>query len=212
MFENRHKWLRPGTGSIGRPGKRSPSARLLENAPSVSPVRTAAAAHSPQRHSVLTDQEDAHRYKPFNHLARRAGAVRSHQLPLSEYAVLGFEYGYAGRTRHAELWEAQFGDFANGAQIIIDQYISLGRTKWCASPASSVSCPTDTTVRGRNIPRRGSSAICNVRRRQHPGRQLHHAGQLLPHFAAPAETQFPQAAHPDDAQVAAASQACGVAA
>jgi len=84
-----------------------------------------------QRHSVLIDQETEGRYTPFNHL--RDGQARYEVINsmLSEEAVLGFEYGYSLAEPNAlTLWEAQFGDFANGAEVVFDQFISSGERKW----------------------------------------------------------------------------------
>jgi 2-oxoglutarate dehydrogenase E1 component len=88
-----------------------------------------------QRHAILYDQEDAHRYVPLNHVAGgEAGGQARFQVYdslLSEYAALGFEYGYSVEEPDAlVLWEAQFGDFANGAQIMIDQFIAAAEAKW----------------------------------------------------------------------------------
>jgi len=81
---------------------------------------------------------------------------------LSEEAVLGFEYGYSLAEPNAlVVWEAQFGDFANGAQVLFDQFISSGERKWLRMSVLSASCRMALRGRGRNIPRRGSSAICN---------------------------------------------------
>ncbi|WP_430447790.1 2-oxoglutarate dehydrogenase E1 component [Rhodophyticola sp.] len=84
-----------------------------------------------QRHSALIDQETEERYYPLNHV--REGQARYEVIDsmLSEYAVLGFEYGYSLAEPNAlVMWEAQFGDFANGAQIMFDQFISSGERKW----------------------------------------------------------------------------------
>ncbi|WP_029354643.1 2-oxoglutarate dehydrogenase E1 component [Bosea sp. 117] len=84
-----------------------------------------------QRHSVLTDQENEDRYTPFNHLREGQARYEVINSMLSEEAVLGFEYGYSLSEPNAlTLWEAQFGDFANGAQVIFDQFLSSGERKW----------------------------------------------------------------------------------
>jgi 2-oxoglutarate dehydrogenase E1 component len=84
-----------------------------------------------QRHSVLIDQETEERYTPFNNLGDGQARYEVINSMLSEEAVLGFEYGYSLAEPNAlTLWEAQFGDFANGAQVIFDQFISSGERKW----------------------------------------------------------------------------------
>ena len=84
-----------------------------------------------QRHSVLVDTETELRYSPLSHLGEKQGRWEVYNSLLSEAAVLGFEYGFARDYPEAlVLWEAQFGDFANGAQIIIDQFISASEAKW----------------------------------------------------------------------------------
>ena len=82
-----------------------------------------------QRHAVWVDQNDEHKYVPL--ATSEHGRFEVLDSPLSEYGVLGFEYGYAlADPKTLVLWEAQFGDFANGAQIMIDQFIASGEAKW----------------------------------------------------------------------------------
>src|SRR4030095_15818607 len=82
-----------------------------------------------QRHAVWVDQVSGKKYIPLCNVGDARFEVRD--SPLSEFGVLGFEYGYSiADPRTLVLWEAQFGDFANGAQTIIDQFVSSGEAKW----------------------------------------------------------------------------------
>lgn len=84
-----------------------------------------------QRHAVWVDQNSGARYFPLSHLHDKQGRSTIYNSPLSEFAVLGFEFGYSLAYPSAlVIWEAQFGDFVNGAQVIIDQYISCSEQKW----------------------------------------------------------------------------------
>ncbi len=84
-----------------------------------------------QRHAVFIDQETENTYTPLRHLPDAQATFEVHDSNLSEFAVMGFEYGYSlANPKFLVLWEAQFGDFVNGAQIIIDQFLSSGERKW----------------------------------------------------------------------------------
>ena len=84
-----------------------------------------------QRHAILVDQESEEKYVPLAHLAPDQAYFEVVDSPLAEASVLGFEYGYSlADPRALVLWEAQYGDFANGAQVIVDQFISSGESKW----------------------------------------------------------------------------------
>ncbi len=84
-----------------------------------------------QRHAVLIDQTNQNEYTPLNNISPDQARIEIFNSLLSEVGVLGFEYGYAlADPSVLVLWEAQFGDFANGAQVIIDQFLASGETKW----------------------------------------------------------------------------------
>lgn len=84
-----------------------------------------------QRHAVWIDQENENHYAPLNHLRAQQQHFEVIDSPLSEAGILGFEYGYSLADPSAlVMWEAQFGDFANGAQVIVDQFLSNGESKW----------------------------------------------------------------------------------
>ncbi|MBX6321569.1 MAG: 2-oxoglutarate dehydrogenase E1 component [Rhodospirillaceae bacterium] len=104
---------------------------LAEGAPVRLSGQDSARGTFSQRHATLIDQETEEVYVPLNAIAPDQASIEIINSPLSEAGVLGFEYGYSLAEPGAlVLWEAQFGDFANGAQVIIDQFISSGEAKW----------------------------------------------------------------------------------
>ena len=163
-----------------------------------------------QRHAVLYDMKTRERYTPLNNIKPRARPrFCVYNSPLSEYAVLGFDFGYAlDFPDMLVLWEAQFGDFANGAQIIIDQYIVCSETKWGETSGIVLLLPHGYHGQG---PEHSSARLERYlqacARGQHPGRPLLDARELLPHPAPPGAAQDQEAAHHDDPEGHAARSA-----
>ena len=94
-----------------------------------------------QRHGVLVDQNTEAEYIPLAHLADHQAAFMLYDTVLSEYAALGFEYGYSINSDAMVCWEAQFGDFANAAQIVIDQFVVAAADKWGQQSSISLLLP-----------------------------------------------------------------------
>jgi 2-oxoglutarate dehydrogenase E1 component len=132
FIENRHKSIETGEGIDWATGEALAFCSLLLEGHKVRlSGQDSERGTFSQRHSVLHDQETDGRYTPFNNLGDGQARFEVINSMLSEEAVLGFEYGYSlAEPSTLTLWEAQFGDFANGAQVLFDQFISSGERKW----------------------------------------------------------------------------------
>jgi len=132
IFENKKKMFENGKGFDFATAEQLAFATLLDEG---TPVRLSGQDSGrgtfSQRHSVLRDQKDNSYYTPLNNISKKQKKFEVIDSVLSEFAVLGFEHGYAlSEPTTLVVWEAQFGDFVNGAQVIIDQFITSGERKW----------------------------------------------------------------------------------
>jgi 2-oxoglutarate dehydrogenase E1 component len=132
LFDAKQKMLETGEGVDWAMGEALAYGTLLvEGIPVRLSGQDSGRGTFSHRHAVLVDQENEQRYVPLNHISDGQAQLEVIDSPLSEASVLGFEYGYSLVEPDAlVLWEAQFGDFANGAQVIIDQFIAPGESKW----------------------------------------------------------------------------------
>ncbi len=169
--------------STGAPARSSPSASLLMDG---RPVRLAGQDSRRgtfvSRFATIIDRVNADEWTPLANLTEDQAKFHVYDSLLSEYAALGFEYGYSvARPEALVLWEAQFGDFVNGAQTVIDEFITSGKTKWRQQSGVVLLLPHGYEGQG---PDHSSARIerflTTVRRRRVRGRPAVDAGVLLP--------------------------------
>ena len=132
LMDNRRKMIDAGEGLDWATAEALAfGALLMEGYPVRLSGQDSARGTFSQRHSQLVDQETEERFTPLNHIAEKQASFEVIDSNLSEFAVLGFEYGFSVANPNClPIWEAQFGDFANGAQVVFDQFISSGERKW----------------------------------------------------------------------------------
>ena len=162
-----------------------------------------------QRHAVLIDQDTEDRYIPLETISPDQAKFEVVDSLLSEFAVLGFEYGYS-QTAPSSLvmWEAQFGDFRQWRASDRRSVYFVGREQVAAHERSRDVAAARLRGAGPRAQFGTARALfATLRRRQHAGSQLHHASELFPHPAPAGAPRFPQAPHLDDAKVVAAPQA-----
>ena len=139
-----------------------------------------------QRHLSFYDAETGAPFTPLAALPGRDASFDVRNSPLSENAALGFEYGYSVQAPDTlVLWEGQFGDFVNGAQVIIDEFVVSGQAKWGLSRAGAAAAARLGGPGTRPLERPPGALPAAGRRGQHPRRQLHHRRAVLPPAAPP---------------------------
>ncbi len=115
-----------------------------------------------QRHATFFDRETGQVWTPLKFISEQQARFEVYNSLLSEYAALGFEYGYSVEEPDSlTLWEAQFGDFVNGAQTILDEFISSAEQKWGQRSSVVLLLPTAMRARVQITPQQESSASCS---------------------------------------------------
>ena len=154
------------------------------------------------RHAVLHDPITGETFTPLQALPKADAAFEIYNSPLSEYAALAFEYGYSIAAPDAlVLWEAQFGDFVNGAQIVVDQFIVSGRSKWGQTSRLGLLLPARLRRQRPRALERATRAVPPARRAgEHPRRELHDGRAVLPFVAAAGARCDGAAARRDDTE------------
>ena len=163
------------------------------------------------RHAAFHDQNrenwDEGIYHPLKSLQDKQAGFQCYDSVLSEEAVLAFDYGYATANPYElVVWEGQFGDFANGAQVVIDQFIASGEAKWGRACGLVMLLPRSMgMVRASSSPR---TLHAGVRRNEHGSLRAVQCGPSFPHAAPSGSPHATEAAGRDDAEVVAAPQGC----
>ena len=149
------------------------------------------------RHMALHDEKTGIKYVPIQKLSGALAPMELHNSPLSEIACLGFEYGYSAASPESLiLWEAQFGDFANSAQVIIDQFITSGEAKWGQTTRLTLLLPHGYEGSGPRALERPHRALHPAGvRGQHPAREPHDRRAVLPPDPPPGPDREAAATH-----------------